>query len=61
MQFGAPKLVVWGLWGMAWFTLLRAGTLGKRIAALPFGLAHWGHELFAGLAGRAHLAPGHPR
>ena len=42
LQLGAPLPVVWGLWGMALFTLLWAGSLAKRIAALPFGLAHWG-------------------
>jgi tellurite resistance protein len=41
-QLGAPWLVVWALWGMALFTLLWVGTLAKRIAALPFGIAHWG-------------------
>jgi tellurite resistance protein len=42
LQLGAPTLVVWALWGMALFTLLWVGTLAKRIAALPFGIAHWG-------------------
>lgn len=42
LQYGAPLAVVWALWGMAFFTLLWVGTLGKRIAALPFGLPHWG-------------------
>lgn len=42
LQLGAPLAVVWALWGMALFTLLWAGSLAKRIAALPFGLAHWG-------------------
>jgi tellurite resistance protein len=41
-QFGAPEALVWGLWGAAAFCLLWAGTLAPRIAALPFGLAHWG-------------------
>lgn len=41
-QFGAPEPLVWGLWGAAAFCLLWAGTLAPRIAALPFGLAHWG-------------------
>ena len=31
----------WALWGMAVFSLAWVGTLGKRIAALPFGLPHW--------------------
>lgn len=42
LQFGAPLAVAWALWGMALFTLLWVGTLGTRIAALPFGLPHWG-------------------
>lgn len=42
LQLGAPPLVAWGLWGMALFALLWAGTLVPRIAKLPFGLPHWG-------------------
>jgi len=42
MQFGAPPLLVWALWGMALFSLLWAATLAKRIASLPFSLPHWG-------------------
>jgi len=42
LQLGAPPAVGWALWGMALFCLLWVGTLGKRIAALPFGLPHWG-------------------
>ena len=42
LQLGAPLLVVWALWGMALFSLLWVGTLARRIALLPFGLAHWG-------------------
>ena len=41
-QLAAPLPVLWGLWGMALFTLLWVGTLARRIAALPFGLPHWG-------------------
>jgi tellurite resistance protein len=41
-QFGAPVLVQWALWGMTLFCLLWASTLLRRIAALPFGLPHWG-------------------
>lgn len=41
-QLGAPLPVIWALWGMALFSLLWVGTLAKRIAALPFGLPHWG-------------------
>ena len=42
LQLGAPLLVVWALWGMALFSLLWVGTLARRIAQLPFSLAHWG-------------------
>ena len=42
LQLGAPALVVWALWGMALFSLLWVATLTRRIAALPFGLPHWG-------------------
>lgn len=42
LQFGGPATLVWMLWGMALISLLWAGTLTRRIAALPFGLPHWG-------------------
>jgi tellurite resistance protein len=42
LQFGAPALVVWALWGMAMFTLAWVATQARAIAALPFGLPHWG-------------------
>lgn len=42
LQFGAPAGVAWALWGMAMFSLLWVGLQAKAIAALPFGLAHWG-------------------
>jgi tellurite resistance protein len=42
LQFGGPIELAWMLWGMALFALLWAGTLARRIAALPFGLPHWG-------------------
>ncbi len=42
LQFGAPVLVVWALWGMAIFTLAWVATQARAIAALPFGLPHWG-------------------
>ena len=41
LQFGAPPLLAWVLWGMAMFTLLWVGALAPRIAKLPFGLPHW--------------------
>ena len=42
LQFGGPITIAWMLWGMALFSLLWAGTLTRRITALPFGLPHWG-------------------
>ncbi|MBK9359774.1 MAG: C4-dicarboxylate ABC transporter [Rubrivivax sp.] len=42
LQFGAPPLVAWTLWGMAIFTAAWVALQAKAIAALPFGLAHWG-------------------
>ena len=42
LQFGAPLLVGWALWGMAAFSLLWVGLQSRQIAALPFGLPHWG-------------------
>lgn len=42
LQFGAPPLVGWALWGMAFFSLLWVGVQARAIAALPFGLPHWG-------------------
>ena len=42
LQLGAAPLVCWALWGLAVFSLAWVGTLGQRIAALPFGLTHWG-------------------
>ncbi len=42
MQFGAPPLVGWGLWGMALFSFLWVAPLARRIASQPFGLPHWG-------------------
>jgi tellurite resistance protein len=42
LQFGAPPLVGWALWGMALFSLGWVGLQARQIAALPFGLPHWG-------------------
>ena len=42
LQFGAPALVAWGLWGMALFAFAWCTLLVRRIAALPFGMPHWG-------------------
>lgn len=42
LQMGAPPWVGWVLWGMAIFTMLWVATLARRIAALPFGMPHWG-------------------
>lgn len=41
LQFGAPALVAWGLWGMALFSALWAATLARRIVEQPFGIPHW--------------------
>lgn len=37
-----PAPILFGLWGMALFSMLWAGTLARRIGRLSFGLAHWG-------------------
>ena len=42
LQAGAPLALAWMCWGIALFGLLWVLPLLKRIAALPFGLAHWG-------------------
>ncbi|MFT3663826.1 C4-dicarboxylate ABC transporter [Piscinibacter sp.] len=42
LQYGAPAPLPWMLWGMALFHALWAGTQLRRIAALPFGIPHWG-------------------
>jgi tellurite resistance protein len=42
MQFNGPMPLVHLCWGMALFTLFWVGGLVRRIAALPFGLPHWG-------------------
>ena len=42
LQFGAPPLVGWALWGAALFCLAWAMTLMSRIMAQPFSMAHWG-------------------
>lgn len=42
MQYGAPPFLTWMLWGMGLFQALWAGTQARRIAALPFGVPHWG-------------------
>lgn len=41
-RLGAAPLVVQGAWGVALFALLWVLPLMRRIAALPFGMAHWG-------------------
>ena len=62
LQFGAPMPVLWGLWGMAVFSLLWVLSLTRRIAALPFGLAHWGMSfpLAALTAFSLQMAPAGP-
>lgn len=42
LQLGAPDWVGWLLWGMSLFSFLWPALLARRIAALPFGMAHWG-------------------
>jgi tellurite resistance protein len=42
LQFGAPPLVGWALWGMAFFSFVWVAQQARAIAALPFGLPHWG-------------------
>ena len=42
LQFGAPAIVAWGLWGMALFSAAWAALQARVIAAMPFGLPHWG-------------------
>ena len=42
LQLGAPALWGWACWGMGLFSFVWAATLVRRIAALPFGLPHWG-------------------
>jgi tellurite resistance protein len=41
LQFGAPVLWGWALWGMALFMALWSLTLTRRVLALPFGIPHW--------------------
>ncbi|MDH5540475.1 MAG: C4-dicarboxylate ABC transporter, partial [Rhizobacter sp.] len=41
LQFGAPALWAWALWGMALFLAMWALTLTHRLLALPFGVPHW--------------------
>jgi tellurite resistance protein len=68
LQFGAPPLVGWALWGMAMFSLAWVGLQAKAIAALPFGLPHWGLSFplaalaaltcaWPGPAGHGHAGP----
>lgn len=42
LQFGAPLLVGWALWGMAIFSAAWVALQAKAIVALRFGLPHWG-------------------
>lgn len=42
LQLGAPALWGWACWGMGLFSFIWAAALGRRIAAMPFGLPHWG-------------------
>lgn len=62
LRFGVPTLVVWALWGVALFSLLWMLPLLRRIAALPFGMPHWGMSfpLAALTALTLRLAPSGP-
>jgi tellurite resistance protein len=42
LRLGAPALVGWAFWGIAFFGLLWVLPLAQRIVQLPFGLPHWG-------------------
>jgi tellurite resistance protein len=42
LQLGAPVGVAWGLWGVALFCLLWAGSQARAIASQPFAVPHWG-------------------
>jgi tellurite resistance protein len=62
LRLGAPPPVAWALWGMALFSLLWVATLLRRIAHLPFGMAHWGMSfpMAAFTALTLQLAPAGP-
>jgi len=40
-QFGAPPLLAWAAWGIAFFSLLLAAAQLRGIVALPFAMPHW--------------------
>jgi tellurite resistance protein len=42
LQLGAPVGVAWGLWGVALFSFLWAGSQARAIASQPFAVPHWG-------------------
>lgn len=42
LQLGAPVGVAWGLWGVALFCFLWAGSQARAIASQPFAVPHWG-------------------
>lgn len=42
LQLGAPTSVAWGLWGVALFSFLWAGSQARAIAGMPFAVPHWG-------------------
>lgn len=42
LQFGAPTVLAWMLWGMALAQALWVATLARRITDQPFGIPHWG-------------------
>ncbi len=42
LQLGAPVGLAWGLWGVALFSFLWAGSQARAIASQPFAVPHWG-------------------
>ncbi len=60
LQWGAPVLVAWALWGMALVLLLWVATLLRRITSQAFSIVHWSmaFPLAAFTALTLRLAPG---
>lgn len=42
LQMGAPQVVAWGCWGVAFFFLCWSTSVAPRLAGQPFGIAFWG-------------------
>lgn len=60
LQFGAPAPPVWALWGVALASLVWAAGQTRRIAALPFGLAHWAMSFPLAALAALTLSLSHP-